>query len=513
MSWALRELGLRPDADERAIKRAYAAKLKTTRPEDDPEGFQRLHEAYQAALDWMRSREADADIDEDIDEDIHAFAEDAPPGAMTRTLPQAALFELLDGDSPGMPSPDLSADRQTRIETAADIRDATSDATFADRTLPDESARFDPDAFVDACIALAIRSRDDELLAWLNAQPALWSLAQKTHITPWLLHRLHEQRPPIEARRFDILAEFFGLLDLHSGYDAYSIQRLRHRLHLGWAIETRQIRALAERTGQDGGSLAANLRQASRMLKQLARPLRLMQALWAGLVPGYPSAVRNFLRRLDFGNLDALPTSIREDQIAFWDAAGDRSKFSAPRMMIGAARCIAYATAATFALMLVDAMSQRNFNDPAILLKTGVALPTAMLAAWLTWIGARALVEWQCLPESAQARFGRLRRALIPLIALFVFGLQLALAWNLAAAVLSLLLFLMAWHRYRQRNGAPFGFVPRRPIWYVAGLGILLVPGLDLLGSAPLAVIGGICASALALWAVDMYKQRAARQD
>ena len=46
MSWALRELGLRPDADERAIKRAYAAKLKTTRPEDDPEGFQRLHAAY-----------------------------------------------------------------------------------------------------------------------------------------------------------------------------------------------------------------------------------------------------------------------------------------------------------------------------------------------------------------------------------------------------------------------------------------------------------------------------------
>ena len=496
--WSLAHLGLPRDADTRAIKRAYAAKLKTTRPEDDPEGVQRLHEAYQAALSWVQSRDAEAQSDADIDQDIDAFAEDAQSGALTRTLSQQALFDLLDAQpsEPAMPPPDASADRQATIEAARGLRD--------------EAVRFDPEAFIDDCIASAMRSRDGDLLAWLNAQPALWSLAHKTQIAPWLLQRLHERRPPIEARRFDTLAEFFGLLDLHSGYDAYTIHRLRHRLQLAWEIETRQTRALAERTGQDGGSAAANLRQAGRILKQLARPFRLIQALWAGLVPGYPTAVRNLLRRLDFGSLDALPTSIREDQIAFWDAAGDRSKFSAPRMMIGAFRCLAYATSATFALMMVNAMSQHNFSDPAIMLKTAATLPAAALAGWLTWIGMRAFVEWQCLPESGHARFSRLRRALIPLIALFVFALQLALQWDIAAAVMSLLLFLMAWHRYRRRNGAAFGFVPRRPIWYVAGLAILLVPGLDMLSSSPYAVIGGICASAVALWAFDMRKQRAA---
>ena len=55
---ALRFLGLGPDADERAIKRAYAARLKTTRPDEDPEGFQRLNEAYQAALQWAKQRPA-----------------------------------------------------------------------------------------------------------------------------------------------------------------------------------------------------------------------------------------------------------------------------------------------------------------------------------------------------------------------------------------------------------------------------------------------------------------------
>lgn len=46
--WEL--LGIPPTQDVRAIKRAYAARLKHCQPEDDPEGFRRLHEAYSLAL-------------------------------------------------------------------------------------------------------------------------------------------------------------------------------------------------------------------------------------------------------------------------------------------------------------------------------------------------------------------------------------------------------------------------------------------------------------------------------
>ncbi|EPM3149973.1 hypothetical protein ACTV1L_000397 [Cronobacter turicensis] len=86
---ALEILGLAPGADERAIKRAYARLLKGCRPDDDPQGFQQLRDAYEEALEQARRGVADDeddydeyDADEEHDDDSEADARreaDAPP--------------------------------------------------------------------------------------------------------------------------------------------------------------------------------------------------------------------------------------------------------------------------------------------------------------------------------------------------------------------------------------------------------------------------------------------------
>lgn len=58
------QLGIAPTTDAAAIKRAYALKLRRTRPDDDARAYQRLREAYDRALWW--ARHATQDVDEAV---------------------------------------------------------------------------------------------------------------------------------------------------------------------------------------------------------------------------------------------------------------------------------------------------------------------------------------------------------------------------------------------------------------------------------------------------------------
>ena len=60
-------LGIDETKDERALKNAYRQQLMHTNPEDDPEGFKRLREAYEAACDYAQNEEEQPKEEEKAD--------------------------------------------------------------------------------------------------------------------------------------------------------------------------------------------------------------------------------------------------------------------------------------------------------------------------------------------------------------------------------------------------------------------------------------------------------------
>jgi hypothetical protein len=179
-----RLLGIPRNASETDIKRAYARKLKTTRPDDDPVAFQQLNDAYQAALEECRWRasmvEAGHEIveyhNEERNEETSVTYEQPAPSAPEPTLPNNTGDKPIQDDVDAAPS-------------------HSNDLFHYDQFLVGihEHSNLSPPV----------------LIAWLNAKPELYSLQLKANLALALPTSFAQGKLQLSEPNLRALAQYF----------------------------------------------------------------------------------------------------------------------------------------------------------------------------------------------------------------------------------------------------------------------------------------------------------------
>jgi hypothetical protein len=484
MSWAHELLGIPLDADERSIKRAYAQLLRTARPDEDPEAFQRLHAAYKQAL----ARAAQ-------------HGQVTPPQAPVAREPTP--MAATPAQAP--PAADQQAPRPAVLATAEPPSPA-----------PTKVINVNTNQLADSVIASAIQIEDHrELARLLEGRPELWSIQVKQQIGQMVLGKLFKNPQPMSSRNLDAVLSFFNLDHVLSGVNPFALQQLRMRQSLQWELMPEHHMDLVRRINAKvpGTPDVDHLR---RHLALLQQPFRWYQIAAAALSNERLRHRGDFVRVFCGGMFEEIRPPLDREHALFWHRASTRGPMIWERFTVNTARAFFVGIVlalATLGVRLLDLGPGESALSHAV---APMMLAFAgTLAAWLALAGVAWLDCWQRLPESIPSGWIWLRRLAVPALCAAGLGLVYLADLPFAGGPIVALAVILAFRRSlsrRPRTGSGFSLESLRvPLWLV---GILLSsvyrsyahdnPGTP---DIPFAAVGAVVA--MCFWLLDVWRHRA----
>lgn len=396
MSWALHALEaleLDQDADERAIKRAYARLLRDNRPDDNPEAFQRLHEAYQTALQWHRYQQDFADEqDEDAElEGVHWTFElndirddDATQTAVNaETAPtlQAVVAGVQAFEQPPASSPEMPGFLLTHLP-------------------PDDALRpqpIDVDTLVERIVDAARTLAPNEFDNWLYTCPELWSLSDKADAGSTLLARFYRGADSIGGANFDLIATAFGWDEVGTHIDPDTLASMREDMRQRWIWQAGNEPALALQLQTDTNA-PVSLPETRRCRMLLSRPWHRMQALLSAVNPTRVHMMRSALQHIGGYNASPPCPPLCEEQVQFWRDVSREDRLTPNRALLGLMRGLGLSAlwlllpSATY-LMQANADLKAGYGWPS----PGDLVPLGLAGTLVMLILGMGLLPWKLL--------------------------------------------------------------------------------------------------------------------
>lgn len=339
-------LGLPHDADEPTIKRAYARLLKQHRPDEDPAGFQRINEAFQACIAQARYA-VSAGVDVGYDEDEHE-AEVEAESAESTDDPRDRAGNYFPADGAGFrlsadaldelltkPAPATNDDSDTDLAPPG----ATAEVTATSREDRDErdTISFDLGAFVDELL-----QRDGEghasVRGWLFGHEALYSLELKEAIVAPLVQHLLQRERRMSADGLAVVLDFFHLDTVHNGHPwlTHAVEALRYN-----SLAAAHFDALVAENSRGYRSTPID----RLMLGELVGPLKPPRRLFLALVPMLPTRVMQLLARLREADADYANERLNLGSVRWWELLTDQRRIDPRRAAFALARIVPLAFA------------------------------------------------------------------------------------------------------------------------------------------------------------------------
>ena len=479
MKWAFELLELPTDADVTSVKRAYARLLRITRPDDNPEGFQRLHSAYKLAL---------AHADKQSKPVSHSSA-DGPTTtkpAPSDVAPAAAI------------NPTLSAPSQPAAAAAPIIQVNLG-------TLANEIIRVATEA-----------ENGNALFRWLEARPEFWSIQVKQQTGQLTLNRLFQNPQAMSSECLNAILRFFDLDHVLSGINALALQQLRVRQSTQWELIPNNHHALAQRVGllRNG---RPNVIWVRKYLSLLQQPLGWRPIMWTAFRQGRVHNVGRFVQALlGGGRFEELPPSIDRHHALFWYRAAASGPITWPRFAIGALRATVAALLCALFLVAVIWLSSSTANQTGgdVWRNAVVIIGTAsgsIIGLWLLYVGCLWFDYWQGLPESFPSRRPWLRRAAIPMLCAFGLLFYYADAPYFASPMV-FISFIFAVRRFRHRTPKQPKKAPLRIGSMTPAIAFICIAAVNALshmqGDLDFPIVPVAAAATFCTWFADMWRHR-----
>lgn len=196
-------LGLSADADAAAVKKAFARQVKAHRPDDDPAAFQRVMDAYHAALDACAAR---------------ALPKKSGAGGDSWRRREPILSSPAGPDFPVRkePTPLPPPRPAAKARPAEELHWALQNTDWNWKAIegPTIDEPFDAPAFLTDLHRIGLQT-PREVGRWLSSEPALCSLQLKDRLEPALVWFL-ENAEPLPLPALNAILGFFGLDGLGS---------------------------------------------------------------------------------------------------------------------------------------------------------------------------------------------------------------------------------------------------------------------------------------------------------